>query len=206
MTALLSQDHPFVKTSPGAEAIFHCRARQAMHPFTQSRESMEEYYALLIKSYWASAEHLPTLRRLAGQCDTVAELGTYDGNSAFAMMMGEPKKMVSVDIIDCRFQHHLEAVAEFFDIDLVTLRGDSRIADIGPVDMLYIDSEHTYRQVYDELKQHIDNVGKYLVFHDTCSFPKIRQAIHEVADKDFELIESYINNYGLWVMKRRPSD
>ena len=203
MTAVLHEGHPFVLTSPGAEAIYHCRARQHMHPFKQTRECMEEYYVLLIKSYWASAEHLPTLRRLAGECDTVAELGRENGSSAFALMMGEPNTVISVDIADCKFQGHLDAAAQFFNINLVTLKADSRKVDIGPVDLLYVDSEHSYEQVRDELRQHIDNVGKYLVFHDTISYGEIQQAIHEEADEDFELIECYINNYGLWVMQRK---
>ena len=203
MTAVLHEGHPFVITTPGPEAIHHCRARQYMFQFKQIRESMEEYFALLLKCYWASAEHLPTLRRLAGECETVAELGRENGSSAFAMMMGEPKTVISVDINPCKYQHHLDAVAQFFNINLATVIGDSRKVDIGPVDLLYVDSEHSYEQVRDELRQHIDNVGKYLVFHDVAAYAGIQEAIHEEADEDFEIIESYINQYGLWVMQRK---
>ena len=188
---------------PGAYRLQLSRKRSIGFYMRPKRESMEEYYALLVQIQSDTSEHLPTLRRLAGQCDTVAELGTWNGNSAIAMMMGEPKKLISVDINECIWRDRLEMMAGFFGIDLDIRIEDSRTVDLPDVDMLFVDSDHTYQQVHAELSAHIDKVGAYLVFHDVLSFPDICTAIREVAGRDFDLIEDYANNNGLWVMQRK---
>lgn len=188
---------------PGAVRLEMARKRYIGHYMRPTIESMEEYYALMVVIQSDTSEHLPTLRRLAGECDSVGELGTWHGNSTVAMMMGRPKKMFAVDIAPCRWRDRLEMVAEFYDVDLTIHNGDSRTVDLPEVDLLFVDSEHSYEQVHAELTQHIDKVRKYLVFHDTVTYSEIQQAIHEVADKDFTLVETYINNNGLWVMERK---
>ena len=41
---------------------------------------------------------------------------------------------------------------------------------LEPVDLLFIDTLHTYSQLSEELKLHHTKVKKYLIFHDTISY------------------------------------
>ncbi len=44
-------------------------------------------------------EHLPTIKKYAEECETIVELGVRIPISTFALMMGKPKKLTSVDIL-----------------------------------------------------------------------------------------------------------
>jgi hypothetical protein len=166
-------------------------------------EQLEEYFFLLMGSYLDISEHLPTLRRLASVCDTVVELGTRCGNSTFAMIMGVPEKVISVDIEDNPVATRIEAAADIMDVRYEFIKGDSRTVKLPrKFDMLFVDSEHTFEQVSAELLAHKNSVTKYIVFHDTESNPDIIRAIWRELDSDFELVENYVTCNGLWVMKR----
>lgn len=201
--------HGYGMTEPNVRGMIDAsraalaRDRKEHHLHLQSREAMEEYFSLCMISNSATSEHLPTLRRLAGECWTVAELGTWHGDSAFAMMMGTPTRMICVDIEEPKYMPALVAAAEYYEINFEFRQTDTRTTELPEVDMMFVDSLPTYEQVRDELKAHIDKVKKYLVFHDVDTYFPIRQAIKEFADKDFDLVEQHHNSHGLWVMQRR---
>ncbi len=44
-------------------------------------------------------EHLPVIRDCAKECETIIELGVRVPISTFALMMGKPKKLTSVDLL-----------------------------------------------------------------------------------------------------------
>ena len=169
--------------------------------FRDSIESMEEFYALMIQCYGPTSQHLPTMRRLAEECDAIAELGTYNGVSAVALMMGRPERMTCVDIEPCKYIDQLLYMAGFLEIDLEFVQADSRGALFGYVDMLLVDTEHTYEHVKAELQEHKEVVGNYILFHDTVSHPEILPAIEEELP-EWTLMEKYENCNGMWVMER----
>ena len=43
-------------------------------------------------------EHLPTLMKYASECEHITEMGVRNIVSTFALLMGEPKRMISYDI------------------------------------------------------------------------------------------------------------
>jgi hypothetical protein len=43
-------------------------------------------------------EHLPTLKRYAKECEHITEMGVRWVVSTYALMMGKPKKLISIDI------------------------------------------------------------------------------------------------------------
>ena len=43
-------------------------------------------------------EHLPTLKKYASECDHITEMGVRTVVSTYALMMGKPKKLISIDI------------------------------------------------------------------------------------------------------------
>lgn len=129
-------------------------------------------------------EHLPTLYRYAFESDHVTEAGVRDVVSTFALMMGRPRRLVSIDIVhpndvrggtnECKNGgDELSLAYEYakhHGIDFEFVLGDTLEMEIEMTDMLFIDTLHRYAQLRTELEKHHDKVRKYIVLHDTQSF------------------------------------
>lgn len=115
-------------------------------------------------------EHLPILYKLALECESIAEFGVRSVVSSFAFAHARPKELICIDIeqhpnVDAFLNLCIEenVNAKFFI-------SDSRKFEMKPVDMIFIDTLHTYGQLKAEL-QHLGNMAqKYLVFHDTITY------------------------------------
>jgi cephalosporin hydroxylase len=155
-------------------------------------------------------EHLPTLKELASECNSVLELGVRTGVSTWAFIEGLPQgaKLISVDIETPDFYNGslatIQQGAELNGIDFEFIKKDSVKVKTGKVDLLFVDTLHTYEQVNAELKAHSKNVNKYIVFHDTVSCPEILPAIKEL--KGFTEHAHYTNNNGLLILKKDVSN
>jgi hypothetical protein len=162
-------------------------------------------------------EHLPTLRQLASECDTVCEFGVKIARSSIALLLGVKDVLYSWDI-----QPTPQAVeaAEKAGKKWVYTIGDSCKSNVQPCDMLFIDSLHTYDQLTAELEHAAHFARKYLVFHDTVTFGEsdaigetgrkkegtkgIMPAIRELMQRDptWRVKHHYTNNNGLLVLER----
>ena len=161
-------------------------------------------------------QHLPTLMKYASECEHITEMGVRGIVSTFALLMGEPKRMISYDI---QWAPGIEGI-----IKEANERGidfDFRIADtnnltIVETDLLFIDTLHNYNQLKKELELHSHKARKYLIFHDTTSFEFIGEsysgeyekgiwpAIEELLEEGvWEIKERYTNNNGLTILKRK---
>jgi hypothetical protein len=127
--------------------------------------------------------HLPRIRREAR--GTVLELGVRGGSSTVALLAGLEErggKLWSVDVDPASasvFPDHAQwcfVLADSRDVRPVV---DAGLPD--ELDVLFIDTLHTYEQVRDELAVWGDRVGEggVILFHDTDSYPPIRKAIAE---------------------------
>jgi hypothetical protein len=139
--------------------------------------------------------HLPRLRREAR--GTVLELGVRGGNSTVALLAGLEERggtLWSVDIDPASaavFAGHAQ-----WRFILADSRDESAVVGAGvpdELDVLFVDTDHTYEQVRDELAIWGDKVvdGGLILFHDTDTFPAIRPAISEWCGRrrvPFELV------------------
>jgi hypothetical protein len=152
--------------------------------------------------------HLPFLEYLAGQCSIITEFGTRDCYSTAAFIAGcypwPTGTVYSYDVITT------PAIEELNKLELPCnwiFNKHSSIQEgfkIRPSDLLFIDTDHTYEQVQAEL-QHASLVKKYIVFHDTFSFPAIVPAINEFLDKskgEWKKVYEVKFNHGLTVLER----
>lgn len=127
--------------------------------------------------------HLPRLRREAR--GTVLELGVREGNSTVALLAGLEDRggtLWSVDVLP--ESAHVFSGHPQWRFVLADSRDESTIAAAGlpdQLDMLFVDTIHTYEQVRDELAVWGDRVadGGVILFHDTDTYPEIRRAIAE---------------------------
>ena len=118
-------------------------------------------------------EHLPTLKEIASECDTVTEMGVRFVVSTWALVEASPKKITCYDININFFEDSkgdIEKVCQLKNIDFKFIESDTLKLEIENTDFLFIDTLHTYNQLYKELNIHSKNVNKYIALHDTVSF------------------------------------
>ena len=177
-------------------------------------------------------EHLPTIKKYAEECETIVELGVRIPIFTFALMMGKPKKLTSVDILHPNHfggGYELELVYEYAkqeNIEFSFILNDSISFDFEKCDLLFIDTWHTYKQLISELITHQERVSKYIILHDTTTYafddeanwaqsPEsnfvgeekkgLWRAVEDflVHFPNWELYERYTNNNGLSILKRK---
>jgi hypothetical protein len=178
---------------------------------------VEEYYNRLCNEKSDINEHLPTLKRYAEECEHVTEMGVRHVVSTFALLMGEPKKMISYDINNVSGIEPLISWAyekgNWFEFKV----GDTTKIEIEETDLLFIDTLHNYNQLKSELRLHSNKAKKYIIFHDTTSFEWIGESYEGKSDEKgiwyaieeliemgvWEIKERYTNNNGLTILKRK---
>lgn len=114
--------------------------------------------------------HLNFLSHLASECSSVTEFGVRNGKSTIAFIHGRPKKVISYDIVHTPVEKELQAAAQEAGVDFSFYKADDLKIEIEPTDLLFIDTQHTYNQLIQELNKHSVKVNKYIVLHDTTTF------------------------------------
>ena len=112
--------------------------------------------------------HLPTLREYASKCSSVIELGVRDGQSTRAFLV-EDVSLKSIDIyMDNNVKMLFEVAKQNKLRSLEYMIANDLEIELPEVDMIFIDTDHTYNQLSAELKLHGNKARKYLAFHDTA--------------------------------------
>jgi glycosyltransferase involved in cell wall biosynthesis len=153
-------------------------------------------------------DHLPRLEQEAH--GFVLELGCREGASTGALLTGVEKnggKVWSVDI-DPAYSKIWEGHPQWTFFLGSTLEPENTFLDLvqleqPAIDVLFIDTEHTYKQASKELEIYLPWVkkGGTVILHDTEEFTGVRQAIDEVANKIGAIVEHIKGCKGLSVMK-----
>jgi hypothetical protein len=162
-------------------------------------------------------EHLETLYTYARECETIAEFGVRNVVSSYALAKANPKKLICVDI---NTNYNIDIFKEECKRENVNMRFDQASTleyDLEEVDMLFIDTLHTYDQVLGELERHHSKVKKYILFHDTITFGTVNEDGSTVEGriglvpaiklflsnhKEWKEVCTYTNNNGLTIIKR----
>ena len=156
-------------------------------------------------------EHLPALRDLASKCDTVIEMGVRYCVSTWAFIEGLKKgtTLISIDIKHpSKYGGDLVSVEKACKNKGITSKfyeASTLEIDIPEVDMIFIDTDHTYAQLKGELERHGNKAKKYLVFHDTVSCEtELMPAIEEFMKKNkkWKVKEHYKNNNGVLILSK----
>jgi cephalosporin hydroxylase len=163
-------------------------------------------------------EHLPVLFTLALQCDTIVEFGVRGGDSTMAFLAGlnvQARKthLYSYDIAECLgcrqtgvYLTNDNSVWKFTQTDT------SKLSEIPPCDLLFVDTLHTYNQVVAELEM-AKFAKKWIVFHDTVLFGEhgergqqgIRPAINTflARNPEWSYLYEYRHNNGLLIIQKK---
>ena len=148
-------------------------------------------------------KHLPKLRFFSEQCSHVTEIGLgATGNSVMAFIAG-CKNVVSYDI-----EWHQQAIndatayAKSLEHEWKFIQANSRKVEIEQTDFLFIDGEHSFQAVQDELFKHHTKVNKYIGFHDVVSYASRNENPNETGPNFVEgiipAIFSFLQLYPEW--------
>ena len=180
----------------------------------QALESATNYYNTKKSTHGDIHEHLDTLLSYAKQSESIVEMGTRYVVSTWSFVLGQPKKLICIDIDNVR--HHLNPVVDIcksLDVDFQFIQGDILQVDIEETDLLFIDTLHTYNQLSKELNRHGNKAKKWIILHDTEIFGKVAEdgidkglqyAIDEflTSNQNWFIKEVFTNNNGLTVLER----
>jgi hypothetical protein len=181
---------------------------------------IDEAYQYLCATPSDINEHLPTLKKYAEQCESVLELGTRYIVSTYSMLAARPKKMVSVDLYDPSvYGGNLNAVliaCQQEGIDYKFIQGNDLEIEIEDnFDLLFVDTDHNYRQLTSELNKYSPKINKFIAMHDTELFAEpciyqgqeyggMKRAVFDFINNhpEWKIKEVFTNNNGLTVLER----
>jgi glycosyltransferase involved in cell wall biosynthesis len=176
-------------------------------------------------------EHLNTLKRYSSKCDHVTEMGTRKAISTIALLVGSPKKVVSIDLNYHFFkpvENDIITISKECGSDFQFIEADVLKIDIEETDFLFIDTFHTYHQLISELRRHEKNVRKWIALHDTVTFGLRDEEVYQNGkistdvkvhnkekvgiynalldfleeNKNWKIKEHYSNNNGLTIIEK----
>jgi len=152
-------------------------------------------------------EHIPTLYEYANAVNHITELGVRWGVSTRAFLYSVIQRKTtlrSYDLVTNNWVTDLFIKAKELNVDAVYKQANTLDMTIDQTDLLFIDTEHTYSQLSEELKLHGNKARKYIIFHDTVTFPDLDKAINEFLyyNKHWNLLIKHVNNNGLTILHR----
>jgi predicted HD phosphohydrolase len=149
-------------------------------------------------------EHLATLREYAGRASRIVELGTRGGVSTLALLAGQPDQLVTIDIdpnlVDIA---HLEG--HYGETKFASVIADSLQYDIDQCDLLFIDTDHNYQQLFAELSRHHTKVTRWIIMHDTETFAGCGEAYRDFLEQhksEWKELVHFRHNNGLTILER----
>lgn len=127
---------------------------------------LEGKYQHLLTAGTDISDALPVLREYASKVKHVTEFGIRTAVSTTALLAAQPDTLISYDL---ELNHHfLDNLMRFKGRTNFQFRqGDTRVVNIEPTELLFIDTQHTHRQMETELRRHSSKVSSYVIFHDT---------------------------------------
>lgn len=173
-------------------------------------------------------EHLPTLKSYAEKYNHITEMGVRWGSSTIALLAGEPNKLISYDIKITNETQQIIDISKSLKTDFIFQECDSLSIEIEQTDVLFIDTLHTYNQLYSELTRHSAKVNHAIILHDTVSFkdkdehtykhasnlikdmPKNKTGLYAAVtdfinlNKQWNIEKEFKNNNGLMILSRAP--
>ncbi len=161
-------------------------------------------------------EHIQVLHDLATECDTIVEAGVRYVVSTWAFVWGCACRGGRVDSYCMTMLPEIQRAIDLCGSEEVPwyfYEGDWLKQEIPETDLLFIDTNHFYSQLKEELRIHGPKARKYIVLHDTENFgqvgadeksPGLWQAVEEfVAEGNWRIKEHYTNCNGLTVLEKK---
>ena len=144
-------------------------------------------------------EHLETIKNFASECEHITEMGVRSVVSTWAFLAAKPKRLVSMDIVQCPVQDAaIAANNEGIDFEFIVADTSNPQLDIEPTDLLFIDTWHVYDQLKIEFKLHSNKVKKYIILHDTTTFGEVGESGSDLIINPVTGQMEMMRKRGLW--------
>jgi hypothetical protein len=155
---------------------------------------------------------LPVMRDTAQNCKHITEVGVGGGHSTLAWLLVQPDELLLVDVGYQKVFSDILRLAGKTKITFWVI--DSRLVELPQTDLLFIDTHHTYFQLWEELHRHGNKARRNIVLHDTTVYgeegedrrrPGMWLAVHEFleANPHWEVLLRYAHCNGLTILNRR---
>jgi hypothetical protein len=139
--------------------------------------TITEQFQLRVNNPSDINQHLVTIKNYASECEHVTEMGVRTVVSTWAFLASKPKRLVSMDIVQCPVQDAaIAAKNEGIDFEFIVADTSNPQLDIEPTDLLFIDTWHVYDQLKKEFQLHSNKVKKYIILHDTTTFGEVGES------------------------------
>ena len=176
---------------------------------TNITECAERSIEGLAEIYWKEyPEYIRQLPSILKNCESYRELGTNQGGSASVALL---QKLKYYELIDKSFKN-FNPIKKYFDeytkennIEICYREMSSlEVNTIVKTDFILIDSVHKYNHVTKEIKKYEPLTKKYMMFHDTISYPGVREAVISflTENKHWKIVEEQTVTPGYIVLGR----
>jgi len=126
--------------------------------------------------------HEEIRRCLSDGCESYTELGVNQGATLAAAVLHGAKTVMGYDISLVNYWPAAPLFSKYVGhsgTELGVFAANSLEISLDPVDVLYIDTVHNFKQLSAELNLHSNKVNRYIICHDTNSSMGLRQAIKQ---------------------------
>ena len=152
-------------------------------------------------------QHMQVLYDYANKVDHITEFGVRTGVSTRAFLYSAVQRNITLKSYDLVLNDSVQLLfnlAQEFNKNIHYTRANTLDLIIDETDLLFIDTDHTYIQLSQELKLHGNKSRKYIILHDTETFPELNKAIDEFLsnNKHWNILVRYNNNNGLTILQR----
>ena len=155
---------------------------------------LQERYEQQLKSQGDMAPYLPVLKEYGSGCNHITEMGFREGVSTWGLLASEPKTFITYDIFNRNTNEH----SSLSNCNFKFIKANTLEIEVEETDLLFIDTDHQYKQLRMELDLHSDNVRKYIIMHDTVIFGTKDAGWRPDNYDDYKhLLEDYPNKEGL---------
>lgn len=201
-----------------------------------SHDKLREWYQYAYTQPSDINQHIPVLRNLAKECSSVAEIGVRSMVSTWGILYGLAendtgvRSYLGIDLVmpPLSIYSNAKKLAEKNGIEFHFLTVNDMTIELEPVDLLFIDSLHTYCHLTYELEKFSPQVNKYIALHDTSApwgdvddhsyygnyseYPEhinrskrgLWPAVEDFLENhpEWTLLERRLNNHGFTILKR----
>lgn len=137
-------------------------------------DKLEDMYNSACKTPSDINEHVAKLKELADECEHVTDFSMRHSESTVGLLMGKPKKLVTVYPTKNQALLRLSNVASSLEgVQFQYVEGDSLGVEIEETDLLFLDTIHTADHLLKELNKHAAKVRRWIVVHDTQIYGEV---------------------------------
>lgn len=170
-------------------------------------QNLEDKFRLRCDTVSDINQHLEVLREYAAKCDHVTEVRSRWSDATWALLAAKPDVMVTYDFLDpSLFNINLDEVkltASSICLDYThKVTNTSQPQDIDATDLIFIDTEHTFKGAIIDLMHYERYVRKYMILAKTEVYAYIDEVLTDTERLGMmTAIEEFLSRYPTWRVK-----